>query len=105
MSVLTERISYESTWALAKAIDFNKLVQDNEFLSKLKNLSITDQLKIFDEYKEKFFALNANSQSSIAQWIGNLSQHLPNTDIVKQNLDNGIEQGQKLFENIRNSLK
>ncbi|CAF0926401.1 unnamed protein product [Adineta steineri] len=79
---------------IRKATDLNKLFEDNKFLTKLKNLSSTGQLEIFKEHKDKFIELSKNPQSAIAKWIGTL----PNTDTV-------IQQGQKLIENVRHSLK
>ncbi|CAF0807134.1 unnamed protein product [Adineta steineri] len=79
---------------IATATNLNKLFENEKFLNELKNLSSTGQLEIFKEHKDKFIELSKNPQSAIAQWTGNL----PNTDTV-------IQQGQKLIENVRHSLK
>jgi len=90
---------------IAQATDINQLFKDNEFLKKLKKLPQMEQLKIFEQYKDKLNELSKNPGSAIAKWTENFTKNLPNLDTAQETLNNGIQQGQHFIEDFTNSLK
>jgi hypothetical protein len=89
---------------MAKATDFQKLFKDNQFLEKLQKLPQMEQLKIFEQYKDKFNEISKNPGSAITKWTSNLTKNLPNIDAAQNILNNGTQQGQNLVKDFKNSL-
>jgi hypothetical protein len=89
---------------MAKATDFQKLFKDNKFLEKLQKLPQMEQFKIFEQYKDKFNEISQDPGSAITKWTSNLTKNLPNIDAAQNTLNNGIQQGQNLVKDFRNSL-
>ncbi len=90
---------------LTEATDLNKLFKNNDFLAKLKKLPQTEQLKIFEEYKDKFTEISQNPGSAVAKWAGHLTGNLPNMGTAQKALNNGLEQGTQIIHDFRNSLE
>jgi hypothetical protein len=89
---------------LAKATDLSKLLTDNKFLEQLKMLPQADQLKIFEKYKDEFTKISKDPASAISQWTSGLTKSLPMMNIGQDTLNNGIQQGQQILEDLRNSF-
>ena len=90
---------------IAGSADFSKLIKNKTFLANLKNLSSSDQLKIFNEYKDKFTAFTQNPQSSIGKWAHTLTSNLPDMEAGRKSLDEGIKQGQHVLQDLGNAFQ
>jgi hypothetical protein len=83
---------------LTNTTDFSKLFKDNKFLEQIQKLPQLEQLKIFEQFKDKFTQISNNSGSAISKWIGNFTS-LPK--LGEDTINNGMQQ---ISESLRNSL-
>jgi hypothetical protein len=89
---------------ISETTDFNKLIKNKNFLADIKKLPDSEQFKIFDKYKDEFIAASKNSQPAITKWIKNVTQNIPNMNTTQETLNNGIQQGQKLLQDLSKTL-
>lgn len=102
-NILTDTLA-QITQQIEKTTDINKLFKDNKFIDQLKNLDLTQQFQIFQQYQDKFSEISKNSGSAITTWTQNMTSQLANLNVDSKDIQDALQQGQSIFDSITNSL-